>query len=192
MANILIIDDEKSIRRTLREILEYEGYKVEEAGDGLEGRVQAAPVIEADGRDLRVARRFPHLTQLDEPAAVRKRERPQEYGVDRGEDRAVGADAEREGEDDWDGEAWPADECPGCVADIPQQGVHPPGDVRITRPFALHDDVAKLGPRAPQRLVVAEPLRAELAGALRDMERQLAVDVALDSPWQERVPDAMH
>ncbi len=37
MANILIIDDEKSIRKTLREILEYENYKVEEAGDGSEG-----------------------------------------------------------------------------------------------------------------------------------------------------------
>jgi CheY-like chemotaxis protein len=37
MATILVIDDEKSIRRTLREILEYESYKVEEAADGLEG-----------------------------------------------------------------------------------------------------------------------------------------------------------
>ncbi len=37
MASVLIIDDEKSIRRTLREILEYENYKVEEAADGLEG-----------------------------------------------------------------------------------------------------------------------------------------------------------
>lgn len=37
MANILIIDDEKSIRKTLTEILSYEGYKVEEAADGLEG-----------------------------------------------------------------------------------------------------------------------------------------------------------
>jgi two-component system, NtrC family, nitrogen regulation response regulator NtrX len=36
-ARILIIDDEKSIRRTLREILEYENFKVDEAGDGLEG-----------------------------------------------------------------------------------------------------------------------------------------------------------
>lgn len=34
MANILIADDEKSIRKTLREILEYEGYKVDEAEDG--------------------------------------------------------------------------------------------------------------------------------------------------------------
>lgn len=34
MATILIADDEKSIRKTLREILEYESYKVEEATDG--------------------------------------------------------------------------------------------------------------------------------------------------------------
>lgn len=37
MANILIIDDEKNIRYTLREILEYEKFKVEEAKDGEEG-----------------------------------------------------------------------------------------------------------------------------------------------------------
>jgi two-component system nitrogen regulation response regulator NtrX len=37
MAKILIIDDEKSIRSTLREILEYEKYEVEEAKDGEEG-----------------------------------------------------------------------------------------------------------------------------------------------------------
>jgi len=37
MAKILIIDDEKSIRSTLREILEYEKYTVEEAVDGQDG-----------------------------------------------------------------------------------------------------------------------------------------------------------
>jgi len=37
MPNVLVIDDEKSIRSTLREILEYENFKVEEAGDGAEG-----------------------------------------------------------------------------------------------------------------------------------------------------------
>src|SRR5258705_10344541 len=35
--NILIIDDERSIRKTLNEILSYEGFKVDEAGDGEEG-----------------------------------------------------------------------------------------------------------------------------------------------------------
>ena len=37
MPKILIIDDEKSIRKTLREILEYENFKVDEAADGAEG-----------------------------------------------------------------------------------------------------------------------------------------------------------
>ncbi len=37
MAKILIVDDEKSIRNTLKEILEYEKFDVEEAKDGKEG-----------------------------------------------------------------------------------------------------------------------------------------------------------
>lgn len=37
MANILVIDDEKSIRNTLKEILEYEKFKVELAEHGAEG-----------------------------------------------------------------------------------------------------------------------------------------------------------
>ena len=37
MADILIIDDEKAIRKTLSEILSFEGYKIEEASDGEEG-----------------------------------------------------------------------------------------------------------------------------------------------------------
>jgi two-component system nitrogen regulation response regulator NtrX len=34
MAKILVIDDERSIRNTLREILEYEGYQIDDAPDG--------------------------------------------------------------------------------------------------------------------------------------------------------------
>jgi two-component system nitrogen regulation response regulator NtrX len=37
MADILIIDDERAIRKTLTEILSFEGYKIEEAADGEEG-----------------------------------------------------------------------------------------------------------------------------------------------------------
>jgi DNA-binding NtrC family response regulator len=37
MADILIIDDEKAIRKTLSEILSFEGFKIDEAGDGEEG-----------------------------------------------------------------------------------------------------------------------------------------------------------
>lgn len=36
MAKILVVDDEKSIRNSLREILEYEKYKVDEASEGAE------------------------------------------------------------------------------------------------------------------------------------------------------------
>src|SRR3982750_4577168 len=37
MPTILIIDDEKAIRKTLSEILSFEGYKIDEASDGEEG-----------------------------------------------------------------------------------------------------------------------------------------------------------
>lgn len=37
MATLLIIDDEKAIRKTLSEILSFEGYKIDEAADGEEG-----------------------------------------------------------------------------------------------------------------------------------------------------------
>lgn len=37
MAKILVIDDERSIRNTLKEVLEYENHQVEVAADGLEG-----------------------------------------------------------------------------------------------------------------------------------------------------------
>ena len=41
MGKILIIDDEKSIRRALKEILEYEDFEVDEAEDGKEGLEKA-------------------------------------------------------------------------------------------------------------------------------------------------------
>src|SRR5919206_4466107 len=37
MATLLIIDDEKAIRKTLTEILSFEGYTIDEASDGEEG-----------------------------------------------------------------------------------------------------------------------------------------------------------
>ena len=37
MGNILVIDDERPIRRTLSEILEFEKYKVDQAEDGEQG-----------------------------------------------------------------------------------------------------------------------------------------------------------
>ena len=48
MTTILVVDDEDSIRRTLREILEYEDYAVEEAADGEE----ALDMAESNSYDL--------------------------------------------------------------------------------------------------------------------------------------------
>lgn len=47
MSKILVIDDEKSIRSSLREILEYEKYEVDEAADGME----ALKMIKSGGFD---------------------------------------------------------------------------------------------------------------------------------------------
>jgi two-component system, NtrC family, nitrogen regulation response regulator NtrX len=44
MAKILIIDDERAIRRALREILEFEGFTVDEAENGKEGVEKASSV----------------------------------------------------------------------------------------------------------------------------------------------------
>ena len=41
MPKILIIDDERSIRRTLKEILEFESYEVEAVEDGIAGVKEA-------------------------------------------------------------------------------------------------------------------------------------------------------
>jgi len=48
MAKILIIDDERAIRSTLREILEYEDYEVEDVDNGIEG----LGLIEKNNYDL--------------------------------------------------------------------------------------------------------------------------------------------
>ena len=48
MAKILIIDDERAIRSTLREILEYEDYEVEDVDNGIEG----LELIEHNNYDL--------------------------------------------------------------------------------------------------------------------------------------------
>jgi len=48
MARILVVDDEDSIRQSLRMILEYEGFEVSEAASGLDG----IRVVESDRPDL--------------------------------------------------------------------------------------------------------------------------------------------
>lgn len=62
MATILIADDEKSIRKTLREILEYEGYKVDEAEDGAKA---LAALTEGDYDCALVDIKMPKMDGMD-------------------------------------------------------------------------------------------------------------------------------
>ena len=41
MTKVLVIDDEKAIRRSIKEILEFEKYTVDEAEDGMQGLTMA-------------------------------------------------------------------------------------------------------------------------------------------------------
>ena len=62
MPKVLIIDDEKSIRTTLREILEYEKFEVDEAKDGQEG----FELINKGGYDLALCDiQMPKLTGIE-------------------------------------------------------------------------------------------------------------------------------
>ena len=45
MSKILIIDDERAIRRALREILEFENFEVDEAEDGKQGVEKATSEV---------------------------------------------------------------------------------------------------------------------------------------------------
>jgi len=62
MAHLLLIDDEAPIRASLREILEYEGHKVSEAGTGMDG-ILAATKTEHDAIFCDV--KMPQMDGLD-------------------------------------------------------------------------------------------------------------------------------
>jgi len=69
-ATVLLVDDEASIRESLRMILEYEGYKVEEAGGGREALATAAR-IDPDAVLLDI--KMPEMDGLEVLTAFRER-----------------------------------------------------------------------------------------------------------------------
>ncbi|MCB1008364.1 MAG: sigma-54-dependent Fis family transcriptional regulator, partial [Acidobacteria bacterium] len=69
-ASVLIVDDEASIRESLRMILEFEGYRIEEAADGLEAlRIVRERPPDAILLDIRM----PEMDGLDALKTLRER-----------------------------------------------------------------------------------------------------------------------
>ena len=60
----------------------------------------------------------------DETARIVVAQRPEENGVDRAEDRRIGPDAEREGENDDEGERRALEQAAKAIADILKEAVH--------------------------------------------------------------------
>ena len=65
------------------------------------------------------------------------------------------------------------------MAEVAQHGVGPVGDVDVQGPLRLHGRVAELKPRTAPRLLIGNAFRPQLLRPLREMEGQLALDLAL-------------
>ena len=77
-ASVLVVDDEPSIRESLRMILEYEGYRVDEAASGSEALTKIAA---RQPSALLLDIKMPEMDGLALLTAVRERG----YSMDRGE-----------------------------------------------------------------------------------------------------------
>src|SRR5215207_2867324 len=73
---------------------------------------------------MELSERRVEMLDRDQSVGVCVGKRPQEHRVHGAEDRGIGADAEREGEDDDERESRALQEAPETVADILQQTVH--------------------------------------------------------------------
>ena len=62
------------------------------------------------------------MKQLDQPAGLAKRQRPQQHAIDDGKNGGVGADAERERQDGDEGKPGLAPQHTAGVADVLKQG----------------------------------------------------------------------
>ena len=114
----------------------------------------------------------------DEPVAVGKRQRPQQHGVDGRKDRAVGADAERQREDDGEREARRFRQRPRGEAQIAQRRFQAFGDIHIAGPFDLQIEAAELAARQAAGFG-GRTLFAQFVDPLGDVEGKFLFQVAL-------------
>src|SRR2546429_2856995 len=64
------------------------------------------------------------VREKDKLLRILHRQRAQHHRIEHGENRRVGADAERERDDYYSREAWPLQQTSNSVANVFQQGVH--------------------------------------------------------------------
>jgi two-component system, NtrC family, nitrogen regulation response regulator NtrX len=93
-ASVLVVDDEASIRDSLRMILEYEGYRIDEAGNGAQALVKVAERMpDAVVLDIKM----PEMDGLELLRAMRERGYDMPVLMISGHDVATAVDATRRG-----------------------------------------------------------------------------------------------
>ncbi len=92
-------------------------------GEGLERAALRVPFLQANRRGVADRRIGARLVHDDQSIGARERQRLQQDRVDRGEHRAVRADAKRQGQDHDDRESRRPAQRPQGVARVPQQAV---------------------------------------------------------------------
>jgi hypothetical protein len=126
-----------------------------------------------------------HRLERHDPLAIGIRQRVEEQSVDDAEDRAVGADAERQREHGHRGEHRCPGEMPECEAHVlhpfgqPYTDVLAAGDVPCPsrRVFVIFAPVAEAGQRRRRGVGLTEPAGAQLVGPRVDVEADLLVGV---------------
>ncbi len=155
-----------------------------------EAAAPLAPVEDRREPDVRREPREVAIAERDEALRLRVRQRPQQHGVDDGEDGGVGADAERQ-----------RDKRGGREPRGPPQ--HPEAVPDILRQRLEHREAALIAPRVGDLRLAAEiqsggaarRRRVEAAGAVAlfqhgEMEPQLLTELPLAPPKTERASGA--
>jgi hypothetical protein len=76
------------------------------------------------------------------------------------------------------------------MADLTKQRVNAMRDINVACALALDNGIAELQSRSSLRLAFGESLGAQLIDTLGDVERKLAIDVAIDAAAVKRVQQA--
>ncbi len=97
------------------------------------------------------------LCDSHELVAVGKRQWPEQYGVNGGEHRAVGADAERQCRHHGRRKAGCAGQRTGRMTEIAQCGLQPLVDFHVSSPFHLKREIAELEAGGTNGFIVAHP-----------------------------------